>query len=131
MLIKTFLFIFIFLLFISCQENSSQSVSSNDEPSQDPAIERQIFELSIDEFSPAVISIPDPNMLGAAKRITFNNKSYLIGHQTNAEVVAIIMDLSMGEYQIEIKGRIDEESGHFPNPTVSFPVIQIEEVRMR
>ncbi len=72
-----------------------------------------------------VLVIPDPTLMGATRRINYNNKSYLIGSSTSVAIVNQINNFSQGSHNVYVKGSFTQESGLFPNPTATFNVINI------
>jgi hypothetical protein len=67
-------------------------------------------------------------MAGGAKRIQYNNVSYLIGSQTPTNVKNILYAYPEGTYLLNLQGTLDRESGNFPNPTAEFDVMHVQSI---
>ncbi len=76
----------------------------------------------------AVLFQPNPNTLGGTLKITINSKEYLIGSKTPQNIQNQLYNYSPGNHNLQLKGNFEQESGHFPNPSATFDVIQITEV---
>lgn len=75
-----------------------------------------------------VLIIPDPTLLGAATRVSYNNNSYLIGSGTTQQVRSKIATYAQGSYTLNVNATFAEESGLFPNPTATFDVINMTSI---
>ena len=83
-----------------------------------------------DNWLAVTITIPPYNSLGGAKTVSFSNKAYLIGSQTDSRVMDYINGLPSGTtFSKELKGMFAKEDGRFPNPTVEYDVIHIQVIR--
>lgn len=73
-------------------------------------------------------TVPDPMAFGGVATISYNGKSYLIGQQTSQDILTVLQNYSQGEYQLKVQGTFAQETGRFPNPTVTFDVINITKI---
>jgi hypothetical protein len=109
----------LFMLLFGCGQQTAELVSSDQ---QNVTIQNEQ-----DVYSVSFI-VPNPMMLGGAKRIEYNNKSYLIGSQTPNSIQNILYAYPEGTHLLNLQGVFDRESGNFPNPTAEFDVMHVQSI---
>lgn len=76
------------------------------------------------------LSTPATNSFGGTNVIDYNAKQYLVGSQTAQTIQNYIEQLPAGSLVTkEIIGQFSQETGRFPNPTATFDVIHIQQMR--
>lgn len=69
---------------------------------------------------------PISDLEGASLVMIYNQKEYKVGFASDAKVLEQLKRLSAGEYTFYIEGEFSEESGHLPNQSQSYNVIQVQ-----
>ena len=115
---KISIYMLFFLLF-GCGQQEAELVSSDQ---QNITIQNE------QEVYSVTFIVPSPMMLGGAKRIEYNNKSYLIGSQTPNSIQNTLYALPEGTHSLNLQGVFDRESGNFPNPTAELDVMHVQSI---
>lgn len=115
---KFFVFLPLFLLLLAgCGDelNGRKRMSNSSNP------------LQHNQFVSAQLLVPEQNY-GGAIAIQYNGTSYRIGSQSDPQAKTLIEAQAPGTYQVQVRGWLDQESGH-PNPNASYAVIHVLEIR--
>jgi hypothetical protein len=124
-------FLIILLLFLSaCGKPVSTLSTMGDKLTPNTNLASPLGNNNTLAWRPTKITTPAQGILGAAVTLYINEKPYLISDQTPQSIKDYLYNLPAGSviYK-ETYSNFFQESGHFPNPTVTFDVVNVQNIR--